>query len=122
MLLILSALDFSQARDLEDFALLIGLEVLIEIHNKKELSVANDMKSPLIGINNRNLHTFKTDASLTKDLAPYLKPNKTLISESGLSNRIHLDELSKIGTHGFLIGETLMKSNNITAELNHLVK
>tara|TARA_B100001113_G_scaffold197597_1_gene161875 strand:- start:964 stop:1752 length:789 start_codon:yes stop_codon:yes gene_type:complete len=122
VLLILSALDFSQARDLEDFALLIGLEVLIEIHNKDELSVANDMKSPLIGINNRNLHTFKTDTSLTKDLAPYLKPKKTLISESGLSNRIHLDELAKIGTHGFLMGETLMKCNNITAELNHLVK
>ncbi len=80
------------------------------------------MKSPLIGINNRNLHTFKTDTSLTKDLAPYLKPKKILISESGLSNRIHLDELAKTGAQGFLMGETLMKSNNISAELTKLVK
>ncbi len=121
ILIILSALDFVQAKELESCALEYGLEVLIEVHCRNELDKANQMQSRLIGVNNRNLHTFKTDRLLTKILSPYVAEHKVLISESGLSNRKHLDELTEFGAKGFLIGETLMKSNNITLDLSKLI-
>ena len=121
ILLILAALTENQARTLEEFAFNLGIEVLLETHNQDELNLANDMKSPLVGINNRNLHTFETNIDVTKKLAPLIKSEKTLISESGLENKEQLEELNKYGVKAFLIGETLMKSDNISFEMKNLV-
>lgn len=120
ILLILSALDFSQAKELEEFAHNIGLEVLLEAHDQNEIEITNLLNSPLVGINNRNLHTFETDRSLTKTLSAYLDPKKILVSESGLSKRNHLEELSEYGVSAFLIGESLMRSSDICLELKKL--
>ena len=121
ILLILSALEPKHAKCLEECALDLGLEVLIETHNQLEVDIANSMKSPLVGINNRNLHTFITDRNVTNKLAKGLEKNKFLISESGIFTRNHLKELSNAGAKAFLIGEALMRSKDIATDLNQLI-
>lgn len=122
ILLILAILDDTVAHDLEDYASSLGMDVLIEVHNEAEVERALDLKSPLIGINNRNLKTLKTDLNTTTKLAPLIPSDRTLICESGLKSSCHLSKMAKLGVRNFLIGESLMSQSNIINGVRALIQ
>jgi indole-3-glycerol phosphate synthase len=113
ILLIMAALDDKLARDLEDCALNLGMEVLVEVHNQGELERALNLKTDLIGVNNRNLKTMTTDLVTTEDLAPLVPKDKLLISESGLNTVNDLTRMENAGARCFLIGESLMRQKDL---------
>ncbi len=114
ILLILSCLSFEQAKEYEEYAHNLGMDVIIEVHDLKELELANQLKSKLVGINNRNLKNMNVDIITSKHLIKYLNKNKIPISESGISTSKDLELLIASGFGTFLIGEAFMKENNIT--------
>jgi indole-3-glycerol phosphate synthase len=109
----MAALDDKLARDLEDCALNLGMEVLVEVHNQGELERALNLKTDLIGVNNRNLKTMTTDLVTTEDLAPLVPKDKLLISESGLNTVDDLTRMENAGARCFLIGESLMRQKDL---------
>lgn len=113
ILLIMAALEDSQARDLEQAAFDLGLDVLIEVHDSEEFDRALTLESPLIGVNNRNLKTMTTDLATTETLATRLPANRVLVAESGIKTRTDLDRMAKVGARRFLVGESLMKQANV---------
>ena len=113
ILLIMAILSDDKAKELENEALKWGLDVLIEIHNEEELKRALKLKSPLIGINNRDLKTLKTNIATTEKLAKLIPSDKKIVSESGLYTSDDLKRMANIGVYRFLIGHSLMKSENI---------
>jgi indole-3-glycerol phosphate synthase len=115
ILLIMAALGDIQAKELEEVANSVGLDVLVEVHNFNELERALLLETPLIGINNRDLKTFDVDLATTESLVSSIPDGRTVISESGLAGPVDLARLSKAGANCFLIGEALMRSNNIEA-------
>src|SRR5262249_11468307 len=88
-------------------------DVLIEVHDERELERALKLGSRLIGINNRDLRTFETTLATTRRLAPRLPPDRIGVSESGILVRNDLDELAGIGIHTFLVGERLMREADV---------
>jgi len=98
-----------------------GLEPLIEVHDAEELETALDAGARLVGINNRNLKTFKVDIATTRDLLPKIPPGVFVVSESGLKSPDDLDLLAGEGARAFLIGETLVKSGDPENTLAELV-
>ena len=123
ILLILAMIDQKKADELETIARNIGLDVIIEIHNKKELERAVTMKSGLIGINNRNLNNFETRIETTIELSSYIADiNKIFISESGFHSHIDVSKIiSLTGINNFLIGEYLMKSEQLKADIANIL-
>tara|TARA_B100001029_G_scaffold161327_1_gene149982 strand:+ start:109 stop:903 length:795 start_codon:yes stop_codon:yes gene_type:complete len=122
ILLILSILDNNKANLFEKIAHEIGLDVLVEVHNEDEMKRAELMNSSLIGINNRNLNDFSVDINNSIRVSKTLKKDKIIISESGINNRNdidHIRNLSNIDT--FLIGESLMKSSNLSENIKNLI-
>jgi indole-3-glycerol phosphate synthase len=117
----MAALDDMQAKELEEVSKSVGLDVLVEVHNIEELDRALLLETPLIGINNRNLKTFDVDLATTESLVSSIPDGYTIISESGLSGPDDLARLSKAGTNCFLIGEALMRSNNIEAATRYFL-
>lgn len=115
ILIIMAAVSDQQAKELEDTALDWGMDVLVEVHDKEELERADALKSPLLGINNRNLKTFDVSLETTKVLARYASPERVLVAESGLFTPADLAELSEYGARSFLIGESLMRQEDVTA-------
>ena len=97
------------------------MDVLLEVHNEIELQRALDLKSKLIGINNRNLKTFETDINITRKLAELVPDNRFLISESGLNSSEDLQDLTSSGASAFLIGESLMRQNDIEFATRNLI-
>lgn len=120
VLLIMASLTDSEARTLEDTALALGLDVLVEVHDEAELQRALGLKTKLIGINNRNLKTLEVDLSTTEKLAP-LASGKLLVSESGLATPRDLARMAKVGANCFLIGEALMRQHNVLAATRALL-
>lgn len=114
ILIIMAAVSDSQAQELEDAALTWGMDVLVEVHNEAELSRAEALKSPLLGINNRNLKTFETDLEVTRHLSKLAPADRTLVSESGLSSADDLADLARFGARVFLVGESLMRQPDVT--------
>lgn len=112
ILVILSAVDDALARELCESASELGMDTIVEVHDAEELDRANQLPGHLIGINNRNLKEMVTDLATTERLAPQLATGKTLISESGISTPDHISRLKKAGANRFLIGESLMKSED----------
>lgn len=110
MLLIAAALDDIQIRDLYQAALNLELDPLIEIHSLKELDRVMKLGPSLIGINNRDLNTFKTDIAVTIELIKHIPPEIAVISESGIHSREQTLELFKAGIGGILVGESLMRT------------
>lgn len=113
ILIIMASVSDAQAADLEDAATSWGMDVLIEVHDRSELDRALALKSPLIGVNNRNLKTFETSLETTRDLSKHLPPDRMLISESGLSTPANLADMASHGARSFLIGESLMRQANV---------
>ena len=122
ILIILSMLEKNNAKDLEEEAISIGLDVLIETHNSNEMDVALEMKSDLIGINNRDLNDFSVDINNSISLTSKPADGKIYVCESGIKTRENIDYIknnSPIKT--FLIGESLMRSNNLKEQIRTLL-
>ena len=124
ILLILAALDDVLAAELEATAIDDwGMDVLIEIHDSRQLDRAMRLRSPLLGINNRNLKTLKTDIETTRRLAPLVEDARRLvISESGLYTPEDLALMYEAGAKCFLIGESLMRQSDIKTATRHLLR
>jgi indole-3-glycerol phosphate synthase len=115
VLLIMAALGDNQAAELEDAADRLGMDALIEVHDGAELERGLALRSPLIGVNNRNLKTLAADLATTEALAPRIPAERLLIAESGLSNARALERLHGAGAAAFLIGESLMRQADVAA-------
>ena len=113
ILLIMAALENAQAQELEAFAMDLGMDVLIEVHNEAELRRALDLASPLIGVNNRNLKTLAVDIATTEQLSPMVPEDRHLVCESGLYAPGDLDRMALAGAKRFLIGESLMRQDDV---------
>jgi indole-3-glycerol phosphate synthase len=121
ILLIMAALGNAQARELEEVARALDLDVLVEVHDRAELDRALGLQSPLIGINNRNLHTMRTDLRTTIDLAEHVPPDRVLITESGIRDHTDRHRLAEIGAHCLLVGESLLRQPDLTAATRELM-
>ncbi|MCB2114117.1 MAG: indole-3-glycerol phosphate synthase TrpC [Parvularculaceae bacterium] len=121
ILLIMAVLSDAQARELWDAARARGLDVLVEVHDEDETDRAIALGASLIGVNNRNLKTFKTDLSTTERLAVRLPADRFLVSESGISTRADLGRLVSAGAKGFLVGESLMRAGDVAAATRALL-
>lgn len=116
ILIIMASVSDTQAQELEDCALNDwNMDVLIEVHDEEELERARNLRSVLLGVNNRNLKTFETDLGTTERLAALTPQDRLLIAESGLNSTSDLARLAKVGARTFLIGESLMRQNDVTA-------
>ncbi len=115
ILLIMATLTDTQAAELEAAAFELGMDVLIEVHDRAELDRAALLKSPLIGINNRNLHTFDVTLETTRQLARLVPEGRLIISESGLFTAEDLADVARFGARCFLIGESLMRQEDVAA-------
>lgn len=117
ILLIAKALSTKELKDLFEYALHLGLEVLFEIHDKEDLTKAIKCGANIIGINHRNLDTFEMDMELCDKLIPMIPKGKIVVAESGVSNTQTIKRLNKIGADAFLIGEHFMRVDSIEEEL-----
>ncbi|CAM2979035.1 indole-3-glycerol phosphate synthase TrpC [Legionella worsleiensis] len=121
ILLIVAMLDDMQLTDFCQIAQELDLAVLVESHTQEELERALKLPTPLIGINNRSLHTFKTDMQLSIQLKQYIPEDKIIITESGINTRKDIELMQSHGINTFLIGESLMRSPNIGSALKELM-
>ncbi|PHO11212.1 indole-3-glycerol phosphate synthase [Malaciobacter canalis] len=117
ILLIAKALSTKELKELYEYALYVGLEVLVEIHDKEDLSKAMKCGANIVGINHRNLDTFEMDMQLCDKLIPMIPNGKIIVAESGVSNTETIKRLSSIGADAFLIGEHFMRVPSIKDEL-----
>ena len=117
VLLIVAALEKTQLKELKDLIESLGLYPLVEVHDERELEIALDLESPIIGINNRDLKTFNVDLNTAVKLSGLIPPNRLIISESGISSPDDIRFLYKHGIRTFLIGEILVKSGKISEVL-----
>ncbi len=115
ILIILASVSDAQAAELEATARDWKMDVLVEVHDRAELERATLLKSPLIGINNRNLHTFEVTLDTTRDLARRVPEDRLIVSESGLNTPADLADLAAYGARCFLIGESLMRQADVAA-------
>ena len=113
ILIIMASVSDLQAHELEAAATDLGMDVLIEVHDRAELERATLLKSPLIGINNRDLHTFEVRLDTTRELARFVPADRLIISESGLYRPEDLADLAVFGARCFLIGESLMRQADV---------
>lgn len=121
VLIIMAAVDDAVARDLEAAAIESGLDVLIEVHDEAELERALELRSALIGINNRDLHTFETTLATCERLAPRVPDDRIIVGESGIFAPADISRLGKVGIHAFLVGESLMRQEDIAMATSFLL-
>ena len=117
ILLIAAALETSQMQDLEALAHSLGLAVLVEVHDRNELMEALTLKTPLIGVNNRNLRTFETSIETTIGMLDLIPEDRIVVTESGILARADVDRLRETDVHTFLVGEAFMRAEEPGAEL-----
>lgn len=121
ILLIASMLDLNQLREFHFIAKGIHLDVLLEVHDEGEMEMALQTDCALIGVNNRNLRTFVTDLDTTGRLARMMPTDRLLVAESGINNRADILRLQAEGAGAFLIGEAMMREDDIGAKLQELL-
>ena len=121
ILIILACTDDDTAKALEEAAMALGMDVLIEVHDEAELERAMSLASPMIGINNRNLKTFETSLTTTERLAPSVPGDRLVVCESGLFTPDDLARMASIGVTTFLIGESLMRQNDVAGATRQLL-
>lgn len=121
ILIIVAALDDAQMAEIEDAALGLGMDVLVEVHDETELERALSLRSRLIGVNNRNLKDFSVSFDRTYELVGRAPEGCTFVAESGLTSRADLDAMAEHGVRCFLIGESLMRQDDVEAATRALV-
>ncbi len=121
ILIILASVSDAQAQELEDAAFSWNMDVLLEVHDAEELERASLLKSPLMGINNRNLKTFETTLDTTRTLSKQVPADRLIVCESGLNTPDELADMARYGARTFLIGESLMRQDDVTAATRHIL-
>jgi len=117
ILLIAAALQPLQMRDLEAYAHSLGLAVLVEVHDRDELEQSLTLKTPLIGVNNRNLRTFETSIETTIGMLDMVPEDRIVVTESGILSRVDVDRLRAMDVQTFLVGEAFMRADDPGTEL-----
>ena len=117
ILLIAAALDLAKMRELESIAHMLGMAVLVEVHNGQELDLALQLETPLLGINNRNLRTFDVTLDTTLELLSRIPQGKIVVTESGIFTSDDVALMRKNNVHTFLVGEAFMRQDDPGAEL-----
>ncbi len=117
ILLIAACLADAQMAELEDAALALGMDVLVEVHDGDELGRALRLKTPLLGINNRNLRSFEVSLDTTLGLLPRVPADRLLVTESGISGRADVQRMRAAGVPAFLVGEAFMRADDPGAAL-----
>jgi indole-3-glycerol phosphate synthase len=122
ILIIVAALDDTQMGEIEAAAIERGMDVLVEVHDEEEMDRAARLRSRLIGVNNRNLKTFRTDLATTERLAPLAPTGALLVGESGINTHADCLRLAAVGVRCFLVGESLMWKDVVVASTRRLLK
>ena len=120
VLLIATALSRKELKELLNYTRHLGMEALVEIHDKKDLTKAIFAGADIIGINHRNLETFEMDMSLSERLIPLIPNRKIIVAESGINSHETVKELSKVGADAFLVGEHFMRQDDITSAIKEV--
>ena len=121
ILLIVAALMPAQLRDMEALAIDLGMDVLVEVHDAQELDIALTLKTPLLGINNRDLRTFETSLQNTLDLLPLIPPGKRVVTESGILKTEDIQLMRNHKVDAFLVGEAFMRAQDPGVQLARLI-
>ena len=120
LLLIASVLTPAEMSDLLDLSTKLWMQCLVEVHTREELERALDAGAEIIGINNRDLRTFRTDLKVTEDLAPAVPRGKLMVSESGIGSRDDIAAVRRLGVHAVLVGEALVTAPDVAAKVREL--
>jgi indole-3-glycerol phosphate synthase len=121
LLLIVAILKPETLQDLLSLSHKLNMSCLVEVHNEAELEIALENSAKIIGINNRDLNTFKVDIAITERLKQLIPPDRIVVSESGIKERADIDKLSRLGIDAVLIGESLMSAPDIAARMRELL-
>ena len=121
VLLIVAILELGELRDLHRAARSLGLDVLVEVHNEGEIEAALALGADVIGINNRDLKTFRTDLATTERLVPRVSAGPCVVSESGIATRADVERVVRAGAHAILVGEALSRSGDPARKIKELL-
>ena len=121
ILLIAAALTFTELEWMLEGCRVLGMSAIVEVHDAEELALALSTSARIIGINNRDLHTFRTTLAITEELAPRIPSERIIVSESGINGRRDVERLAAAGVHAILVGESLMREHDISTKMRELL-